>query len=146
MPAAATAAPPPATAEALLGLKPTTPIALHDAILEGLPFGALTKFLKESGLPPEDVYAVLHISPRTLVRRKAAGQLSADESIHLHRLANLFEQTRDMFAGNAEAARDWLCKKRFALGSRRPIDLAQTPLGTKQVEGLIWQIDNGVYI
>jgi len=134
------------TAESLLGLKPITPIAMHDALLDGLPFSALAKFLEKSALPPADVYAVLDIPARTLVRRKAAGRLSSDESIHLHRLADLFEQTREMFAGNSESARDWLCTARFALGSRRPIELARTPLGTKQVEALIWQIDNGVIV
>lgn len=132
------------TAESLLGLKPTSPLALHDALLEGLPFSALTKFLEKSGLPPKDVYDVLRLAPRTLVRRKAAGRLSADESIHLQRLADLYEKVQDMFAGSATAASRWMCEKRFALGSRRPIDLAQSEIGTKQVDDLIWRLDNGI--
>ena len=134
------------TAESLLGLKPTAPIAMHDALLEGLPFSALAKFLEKSGLPPVDVYAVLDIPARTLVRRKAAGRLSSDESIHLHRLSGLFEQTLEMFSGHAKSAREWLTEPHHTFDGRRPIDLAQTPLGTRQVEGLIWQIGNGVII
>jgi putative toxin-antitoxin system antitoxin component (TIGR02293 family) len=134
------------TAESLLGLKPITPIAMHDALLDGLPFSALTKFLETSGLPPADVYAVLDIPARTLVRRKAAGRLSSDESIHLHRLSGLFEQALGLFSGHAKSAREWLTEPHHTFDGRRPIDLAQTPLGTKQVEGLIWQIGNGVII
>ncbi len=134
------------SAEALLGMKPTNPIALHEKLLAGLPFKALTKFLETSELDPKDVYAVMKLPARTLARRKMAGKLSAEESDHLLRLADLYRQTVGFFNGNAEAARGWLAEKRPALGGHRPIDLARTASGMIRVTTLIFQLENGVFV
>ena len=134
------------TAAALLGLRVKSPGSLHDSILTGLPFSALTALLDRSGLDPKDVYAVLQLPARTLARRKLAGRLSADESEHLLRLADLYSQTLQMFAGHPKSARDWLGEKRPALGGHRPIDLARTTVGTERVTTLIGQLEHGVFV
>lgn len=134
------------SAASALGLKVTTPAALHDKLLAGLPFSALTKFLAESGLPPKEVYAVIRLPARTLARRKVAKRLSADESEHLLRLAELYQHTRQLFGGNADAAREWLLTTRPALRGYRPIDLAHTATGTKEVEDLIFKLEYGIIV
>ena len=134
------------TAESLLGLKPTTPIAMHDAIANGLACSALGKFVERSGLPSAEVQAVLGMRPRTLPRRQAGGRLTMEESGRLHRLAQLFEQARELFDGDAPTATKWLLLERPTLGGRRPIDLASTPVGAQQVEALLWKLDHGVVV
>jgi putative toxin-antitoxin system antitoxin component (TIGR02293 family) len=135
----------PAAAE-LLGFKQKSQFDLHDAVLDGLPYSALTRFLKESGLPPKSVFEVLHIPPRTLARRKIARRLSRDESGHLQRLARLFKDTLDLFGGDAEAAAGWLMRPRPVLGNRKPIELAATEVGTEQVQTLIFQLNYGIVV
>jgi putative toxin-antitoxin system antitoxin component (TIGR02293 family) len=130
----------------LLGFKQRTPLALHDAVLDGLPYSALTRFLKESGLHPKAVYGVLHIPPRTLARRKVAGRLSRDESGHLQRLARVFKTAVDYFDGDTKAASDWMMQPRPALGNRQPIELARTEVGTEQVQSLLFQLDYGIVV
>ncbi|HSS78656.1 MAG TPA: MbcA/ParS/Xre antitoxin family protein [Thermoanaerobaculia bacterium] len=47
--------------------------------------------------------------------------------------------------GGREKALRWLDSPNRALGGRRPLDLLDTGLGTKQVEVILGRIETGVY-
>jgi putative toxin-antitoxin system antitoxin component (TIGR02293 family) len=130
----------------MLGLKADDVHRVHDRILQGFPFSVLTRFEKDSRLAKNAIHTVMSLPSRTLARRKEAGRLSAEESERLFRLAHLFRQAVELFAGDEEAAREWMQAPRPALGGRAPLELARTEVGARQVETLIHQLGHGVYV
>ncbi len=134
------------TAAALLGMKGSARDALHKSSLAGLPVSAFDKFVTESGLEANEVAEVIALPARTLARRPSAGKLSPDESDKLVRFTDLYRKTLDFFVGRGSDANAWLRQKRPALGGYRPIDLARTADGTRQVETLISQLQHGIIV
>jgi putative toxin-antitoxin system antitoxin component (TIGR02293 family) len=110
----------------------------------GLPFRAVGKFQRSSGLTLERIKQVARFSDGSLARRKATGRLSQDESERLLRLSRLFERATELFEGDRDAARQWLETPIAALGERRPLELAQNEPGAREVEDLIGRIEHGV--
>jgi putative toxin-antitoxin system antitoxin component (TIGR02293 family) len=84
------------------------------------------------------------LSPTTLRRRKLDGRLRADESDRLVRLARIFDQAFDLFAGNAEQARGWLTSSQPALHGATPLEYAATEIGAREVESLIGRLEHGI--
>ena len=50
----------------------------------------------------------------------------------------------ELFEGDAAAARRWFYTPAKASGGERPITLARTDLGTREVEALIDRLEQGV--
>ena len=50
----------------------------------------------------------------------------------------------ELFAGNEQAAMDWLLDPQWALGGVTPAEVAQTPGGVERVRTLIGQLLHGV--
>jgi putative toxin-antitoxin system antitoxin component (TIGR02293 family) len=115
-----------------------------EELREGLPYARFTEFMRRSGLPQEAVTRVMQTPKRTLARRKAQGRLRPDESERLLRLSIVFEQAVDLFDGNAEAARRWLSLPSRALGGVSPLRMAETEVGSREVENLIGRLKFGV--
>ena len=111
----------------------------------GLPFAALGRFQKASGLPLGTLAALLRIPPRTLVRRRAAGRLAPEESERLLRVATVFEQAVALFEGDVAVARGWLTRPKKAFAGETPMHLARTEIGAREVERLIGRLEHGVF-
>ena len=62
---------------------------------------------------------------------------SPEASERLERAARLLAQAVDAFGGDKAAASGWLWRPNQMLGDRRPIDLARTELGMRQVEQVL---------
>jgi putative toxin-antitoxin system antitoxin component (TIGR02293 family) len=69
---------------------------------------------------------------------------SQDESNQLLRLSRVLKRATDLHEGDQSSAREWLETPMPALGGRRPLELAQTELGAREVEDLIGRIEHGV--
>lgn len=115
------------------------------AVEKGFPWKTFERFVRNMGLPPEQVADVLDIPRRTLARRKVEGRLKADESDRLLRLARVFGRAIDLFHGNREAAVLWLTDINIALGGVAPLDFARTHLGADEVENLVGRIQYGIF-
>ncbi|HVG25568.1 MAG TPA: antitoxin Xre-like helix-turn-helix domain-containing protein [Thermoanaerobaculia bacterium] len=129
----------------LLGLDTFELPALIRAIGRGLPWKALQRFVKNTGLTTEQVAELVGIPPRTLARRKVTGRLAADESDRLVRAARLYGRALDLFDGDPEAATAWLTHRNTALGGIAPIEYARTGVGTEEVDALIGRIEYGTF-
>lgn len=110
----------------------------------GLPFGAIARLQAASGLTLDRIKQVVRISEGSFARRKQAGRLSQDESERLLRIGRVFEQATSLHDGDQASARQWLETPIPALGNLRPLDLAQTEPGAREVEDLIGRIEHGV--
>lgn len=92
-----------------------------------------------------DVAKVTRISPRTLARRMASGErLTPDESERVLRVASVYEQAVAFF-GDAQAARNWLHAPREVFAGQTPLQMAETEVGSKEVERLLLRLAHGVY-
>ena len=109
-----------------------------------LAFQALERFQKNTGLSTSDLADVVVIKMRTLQRRKEQGRLEPEESDRLMRVSRIFGKALELFEGNSEAARQWLFTRQRALGGERPMVLARTDLGAREVEALIDRLEHGV--
>jgi putative toxin-antitoxin system antitoxin component (TIGR02293 family) len=111
----------------------------------GFPYSALEKFRKATRLPLAMIAELVRIPPRTLVRRRAAGKLTPDESERLLRLATIFERALDLFEGDLAATMNWLITPKKALAGESPLPFSQTEIGARAVESLIGRLEHGVF-
>ena len=128
----------------LVGLKDLDPLRILKKVSQGLRFQSLVLFQENTLFSPRDVAELVSIPPRTLHRRKAEGRLDPVESDRLLRVARVFAKALGLFEGDAAAARDWFHTPARALGGKRPIQLARTDLGSREVEALVDRLEHGV--
>lgn len=128
----------------LLGLGARGPLATARALEKGLPYDALVRFQRFTGWSGVALSELLLIPARTLHRRREEGHLTFEESDRLARAARTFARTLALFEGDAQAARLWMDQPQAALGRARPVDLARSDVGTREVEALIERLEHGV--
>jgi putative toxin-antitoxin system antitoxin component (TIGR02293 family) len=128
----------------LLGLQPENPMKILLRVERGLGFQSFERFQRSAGLSALDLAEAVSITPRTLHRRKEEGRLAPDESDRLLRVSRVFGRALALFEGDADAAREWLAAPQSGLGGQRPIALARTDLGAREVEALIDRLEHGV--
>ena len=129
----------------LLGLKVFDVKGLLKAVDKGLPWNAFTRFVRNSGMSPEQVAELVGVPRRTLARRKAEGRFRADESDRLMRAARVFSRALDLYAGDRDAAADWFTYPNWALGGVSPLQFARTEIGANYVDNLVGQIEHGIF-
>jgi len=128
----------------LLGIRQQDPLLIVKRVKRGLTFQAFERFQRNTKLSTADVAEAVAISMRTLHRRKEQGRLEPDESDRLVRFSRIFGRTLQLFEGNLDTARRWLSTPIDALGGERPIALAKTDVGAREVEALIDRLEQGV--
>ena len=132
------------TPGASLGTRYQTSLEAADLVMAGLPVRAVTRLQQSSGLTVQRIKDLARISEGSFARRKRSGKLSPSESERLLRLARVFEQATALHDGDADGARQWLETPVPSLGNRRPLDLARTEPGAREVEDLIGRIAHGI--
>lgn len=131
---------------ALLGLHSYDLPYLLKSIQQGLPFAALEHLRKNLELSWEDLSRLLAISDRTLTRRKNEGRFLPEESDRMLRASRLYAKALELFEGDGRAAGRWLSTAQSALAGQTPLDLARTELGSREVESLLDQLEQGVFV
>lgn len=104
-------------------------------------FDALQQML---GIHPEELASHLAISRSTLVRRRKAGRLDAQESDRLLRYARIYANASEAL-GSREAATEWLKTPARALAFKTPLAFCDTETGAREVERLLGRIEHGVF-
>ncbi|MDQ2774438.1 MAG: MbcA/ParS/Xre antitoxin family protein [Acidobacteriota bacterium] len=127
-----------------IGVSPKSDFDLAEIIEHGLPSESLS-LLKEKGLTFTEI-ADLIISPRTLQHRKAKGlqHLTCGEADRVVRVARVLVLADRIF-GDYEKALAWLRTPDGRMNGRTALSLLQTESGGRLVEGMLWQIDEGMY-
>jgi putative toxin-antitoxin system antitoxin component (TIGR02293 family) len=127
-----------------VGVRYDTFLQAVKIVESGLPVAAVSRLHKTSGLTMERIKQVARISEGSFARRKETGRLSPEESERLLRVSRVFERATALHEGDQAEARQWLETPIPALGDQRPLDLAQTEPGAREVEDLIGRIEHGV--
>lgn len=87
---------------------------------------------------------MLGISTATLHRRKSDDRLGPAESDRVVRYARLMGMAVAVMESE-ENARRWLSSPQVGLGGAVPLEFAETEVGAREVEDLLWRIEHGVY-
>lgn len=80
------------------------------------------------------------VPPATFKRRTT---LKPEEGARVERIARIAALAEDAF-GSPEDGREFLHALHPELGGERPLDVAQTELGARQVEELLWRMEYGL--
>lgn len=88
---------------------------------------------------------LMMISPRTLDRRKKEKTLPPDESERSYRIARLTDRALQVFEDSDKVAK-WFSEPNYALGNKKPIDLAKTEPGANLVDRVLNQIEYGITV
>lgn len=114
-----------------------------DRVRSGLPFDEFHALQEMLGITEEKLGALLGMSRATLHRRKKTGTLDRSESDRLVRYARILNCVTAFFQSHEAAAR-WLNSPAIAFNGETPLNYADTEIGAREVEALVWRIENGV--
>jgi len=135
--------PDPASLPSYLPAPEDAPRETIEAIREGLPAEALSWLKDRLDLTADQLAGLVHVSRRTMSRRKNEGRLKPDESERVLRLIRLYRRAAEVLGGPEEAT-EWLRENNFALGEETPLEFADTEPGARRVEQLLGQIEHGI--
>jgi len=126
-----------------IGVNPQSDFELTQIVEKGLPLESLS-VLKDKGLTSAEI-SELVIPARTLKHRRDRSQnLSAEETERLLRVARILSFADKIF-GNPTKSLGWLRMTDDRLDDRTALSLLSTEAGGRLVEGMIWQIAEGMY-
>jgi len=112
---------------------------LRLAVERGLEVEALERLTDYLGRDAAEAARLRHaIVPRTTLRRRT--RLTPEESERTERLARLVVLSEDAWE-EREVAREFLLSAQPQLGGDRPVDLALTELGAREVEELLVRLE-----
>ena len=128
-----------------LGLRP--PATEHEIlrIVEGGLAPSVIKRLAVLGLERLEIDAVV-IPSRTLQHRRSRREkLTVEESDRVLRVIRVLSLAESVY-GSRERALAWLRKPHARLDERIPLSLLKTDTGSRIVEELLMQIDEGMFV
>lgn len=114
-------------------------------IVEGKLAPAIIKRLISLGLERSEIDAII-IPQRTLQHRRSRREkLTVEESDRVLRAIRVLSLAESIY-GSRERALDWLRKSHSRLDGRTPLSLLKTDTGSRIVEELLIQIDEGMFV
>ena len=130
---------------ALLGVEAADRMELAERVRDGFSFRAFGSLSEAMQLSSSQLADLVQISERTLVRRRKAGRLKAEESERLLRFSRLYTLAYELFEGDQAAAQRWLATVNQALKGKTPLEAGRTEVGAREVENLIMRLERGVF-
>ena len=113
---------------------------LRAAVEAGLPLESLDLTVGRLAKSPRAAAELTHqIVPRSTLKR-IKSRLNRVQSERLERLARMTALTEEVYE-DPELAHEFLTSAQPQLGGERPVDLARSDLGTRQVEQLLSRIE-----
>jgi putative toxin-antitoxin system antitoxin component (TIGR02293 family) len=114
-------------------------------IVEGRLSPSVIKRLSTLGLERSEIDEVV-IPSRTLQHRRSRREkLTVEESDRVLRVIRVLSLTESIY-GSRERALNWLRKPHARLDGRTPLSLLKTDTGSRIVEELLIQIDEGMFV
>jgi putative toxin-antitoxin system antitoxin component (TIGR02293 family) len=128
-----------------LGLQPPATEAEMLRVVEGRLAPAVIKRLISLGLQRSEIDAAI-IPLRTLQHRRSRREkLTLDESDRVLRVIRAASLAESVYGGR-ERALAWLRRPHPRIGGRAPLSLLNTDTGSRIVEELLVQIDEGMFV
>ena len=128
-----------------LGLRPPATEGEILRIVEGRLAPSVIKRLLALGLERGEIDAVI-IPSRTLQHRRSRREkLTVEESDRVLRVIRVLSAAETVY-GSRERALAWLRRPHARLDRRAPLSLLHTDTGSRMVEELLIQIDEGMFV
>ena len=128
-----------------LGLQPPATEAEILRLVEGRLAPSIIKRLVALGLERPEIDTVI-IPSRTLQHRRSRREkLTVEESDRVLRAIRVLSLAETVY-GSRERALAWLRKPHARLDGRAPLSLLRTDTGSRIVEELLVQIDDGMFV
>lgn len=128
-----------------LGLRPPATEGEILRIVEGRLAPSVIKRLLALGLERGEIDAVI-IPSRTLQHRRSRREkLTVEESDRVLRVIRVLSAAETVY-GSRERALAWLRRPHARLDRRAPLSLLHTGTGSRMVEELLIQIDEGMFV
>ncbi len=125
--------------ERMLGRQVRSVSQLREAVESGLPVKALELVAKHVARNDRDAAELKYrIVPKTTLHRRQ--RLTADESQRLERLARMTALAEEVWE-DEDLAHEFLTSVQPQLNGERPVDLARSDLGTREVEELLYRLE-----
>lgn len=122
---------------------------MASAVRKGLPYSAYAALVRELDIEPALQTRLFAVSVKTLQRAKARAKhrtpLDRNVSDRVMRVAQVFADAVNVFAGDTARAAEWLRAPNRALGDTRPIDQLDTHVGAQEVLDVLNRIRYGVF-
>lgn len=113
-------------------------------VRRGFPVRVIDRLSKALGMPQARLLSLVALPQATYARRRASKRLSPQESDRIYRIASVYRDVVRFFAGDEDAAREWLTSSAIGLGNKVPVDLLDTAAGAEVVRTLIGRLESGV--
>jgi putative toxin-antitoxin system antitoxin component (TIGR02293 family) len=128
-----------------LGVRaPKTEQQILEMVEQQLPTSSINRLLA-LGLTRSELDALV-IPQRTLQHRRSRREkLSIEESDRVLRVTRLLSQAESVY-GSRERALAWLRRPHPQLSNRTPLEMSRTDTGSRIVEELLVQIDEGMFV
>lgn len=117
---------------------------LAERLRAGLPYSTFESLLRSFDAPRRVLANTLHMTGRTLARRKREGRLAPVESNRVYRLARVFAHAVDVF-DDRQKATAWFARANQALGGRTPLSVLDTDIGVHEVDEILGRIEYGIF-
>jgi putative toxin-antitoxin system antitoxin component (TIGR02293 family) len=117
---------------------------LAERLRAGLPYSTFESLLRSLDVSRRVLADTLHLTTRTLARRKREGRLAPVESNRVYRLARVFAHAVDVF-DDRQKATAWFARPNQALGGRAPLSVLDTDIGVHEVDEILGRIEYGIF-
>ena len=130
--------------EKLLGIKVKSDMDLYEAGRRGIPKKALLNLAERINLSLAAVAALVHVTERTIQRKKDGDLLSKPVSEQVLQLAEVFSRGGEVFRSEEEF-KVWLDTPARSLDGKRPLELLSSRFGAQMVLDELGRIEYGVH-
>lgn len=130
----------------LVGVESGEVEALLHQVRQGLPFETFESLARALAISTGELLQLVQIPARTLQRRRERGRFESLESDRLLRLARLFGVVLELFEGDASGAQRWMQTPQRAFGGDTALQMSVTEVGAREVERLVGQLEQGVFV
>lgn len=110
----------------------------------GVPGGTIKSVAEKFEIPLNDMYELLHITPRTAQRMIKTENLHPDISDRVVQLMKIHDRCLQVFEDREKMIR-WLKTPNYALGDETPLSLLDTTDGIELVSRSLTKIEYGVF-
>lgn len=112
---------------------------------QGLQKASLDALIGHMGMTKKNFAEnILHLSVKTLERKKDNEKLDRQTSSHIIEVAKVVEHAFEVFE-SGDKVQGWLNTPNRALNNFKPIDLFYIPTGLAMVDNVLGRIEEGVY-
>jgi len=127
----------------ILGNPIHTDMDLYNLSKQGIPKIALVKLVHNIGTSMRAMAKILHVTERTLQRKKDLDLLSEDISEHIIQIAEVYTRGNQVFDNNDDFVA-WMHAANTALANKKPNNLLSSRYGVQLILNELGRIEHGI--